>query len=135
VLAGADCIDGDVRVPVVRRADKYGVDVFVGEQIVVVGVASDAVVRLAEFCGVGFIDELFAIFHTIRVEIANSNDACVIDGKDIGHVVAARDAAAPNGSNVDLFAGRILAEQARGNEGGEAGDGGGGNSSFEERAA
>ena len=47
VLAGADGVDGDERVPVVGGADDDGVDVLVGEELVIVGVAGDAVVGLA----------------------------------------------------------------------------------------
>ena len=49
VLAGLDRGDRDERVPVVGRADDDGVDVAVGEQLAVVGVAGDAVVGLAGF--------------------------------------------------------------------------------------
>ena len=134
VFAGANGIDGDERVPVVGRADEDGVDVFVCKQVVIVGVACDAIVGLAELGGVGFVDELFAIFDTIGVEVANGDDAGIVYGEDVGHVMDARDAPHADGADVDLLAGRVLAEKARRNNGREAGDGGGGKRGFEERA-
>ena len=65
VLAVLHRGDRDQRVPVIRRADDDGVDVLVGEQLAVVGVAGDAVVRLAGFLGVEVVDQLLAVLHAV----------------------------------------------------------------------
>ena len=104
----------------VGGGDDDGVDVGVGEEVVVVGVSSDAVVGLAGFLRVEIVDELFALNDAVGGEIADSDDAGGVTLRMFGHVVAARDTAYADGSDVDLFAGGELAEDARREDDGEA---------------
>ncbi len=135
VFAGAHGVDADERVPVIGRADDDGVDVFVGEQLVVIAVAGNAVVGLAGFLCVEIVDELFAVFDTMSIEVADGHDAGAVELHDAGHVVHAGDAADADGADIDAFAGRELAEDRGGNDGGESGSRSGGEGGFEESAA
>src|ERR1700730_16534709 len=124
VFLCADCIDGEYGVLMVGCADDDSVDVFVGEELAIVMIAGDAVVRLAGFLGVVAVDEGLAQFNSVCIEIADCNDVGLIVLPDTGKVVAAGDAAYADGAYVDAVAGRELSEDARGDNGGEASGGG-----------
>ena len=110
---------------VVGGADDYGVDVLVGEEVAVVGIAGDAVVGLAGLFGVVVVDELLAFFNSMASKVADCDDAGAIDLEDVGHVVATGDAADADGSYVDAIAGGHLTEDGGRDDSGEASDGSG----------
>jgi hypothetical protein len=59
ILACANGVNADERVPVIGGADDDRVNVFAGEQLVIICVARDAVVGRARFLRVEVVDELF----------------------------------------------------------------------------
>ena len=120
VFARADGGDGDDGVLVVRGGDDDGVDVLVGEEVVIAGVAGDAIVGLAGLLGIEVVNELLALFDAGSVEVTDGHDAGVFDLEDVRHVVAAGDATHADGANVDAVAGGHLAEDRRRDDGGEA---------------
>jgi hypothetical protein len=108
--------------PVIRRADDDRVDVLVGEQLAIVRVAGDAVVRLPGFPGVKVVDVLLAVLHAVRVEVAHGHDPRGVELADVREVVPARDAPDADGADVDPVARRGRPENGRGDDGRETSD-------------
>ena len=67
------------RVPVIRRADDDGIDILVGEELAIVPVRGDAVIRLPVLPGVEAVDQRLGVSGSLAVEIA--------DGDNLGAVV------------------------------------------------
>ncbi len=110
ILAGADSVNADESVPVVRSADHHRIDILVGQQFVVVCVAGHSVVgRTCLFC-VEVVDELLAVFYAVRIQIAHRHDFCAVIRQQHRHIVTARDAPCADAADVDALAGRILPE-------------------------
>ena len=110
----------------IGRRDQDRVDLLVGEEFAVIGVAARAGVGLAQFFRVGVIHKLLAELDALLTEIANRHNAIVAAG-DAGelqhsrHVVPARDAAHANRPNVDAVGRRGGAEDRAGNDSGKSG--------------
>ena len=113
VLACPYSIYADQRVPMVRRAYYYCVDVLVRQQLVIVRISGYAVVGLARLLRVEVVDQLFAVLDAMRIQIAYCHDSCPVVGQQQCHIVAARDASCADTPNVDAFAWRILSEDSR----------------------
>ena len=92
------------------------------EQLAVVGVDRDAVVRLAGLLRVEVVDELLAVLDAAAVEVAHGHDARRVVLPACPAVVAARDAPDADGADVDAVARRVLAEDRRRHDRGEAGE-------------
>jgi hypothetical protein len=73
----------------IRRADHDRIDIFVREQVVIVGVGRDAVVRLPGLAGVVVVDQLLRVLHPPAVEIASRHDPRHVVLPDSRQVVAA----------------------------------------------
>ena len=58
----------------VGRADYYRVDILVGQQLVIVRVACDAVVGLARLLRVVVVDKFLAVLDAMRIQVADRDD-------------------------------------------------------------
>jgi hypothetical protein len=125
VLARRDRLDGDQRMPMVRRADDDSIDVLIGQEIAVVAVAGDAIVRLARDLRVLAVDQRLRVLDALAVEVADRDHPRRLMLPDPGQVVPARNPPHADRADVDPVRGSMGAEDRRRHDRGEAGGDGG----------
>ena len=91
VLAGPHRIHADLRVPVVRRAHHHGVDIRFRQQIVIVRIPYNTVIGFPRLVRVEVVHQLLAVFHAMRVQVADGNDLRPVVRQKESHIVTARD--------------------------------------------
>ena len=130
VLAGLHGVNRQARMLVIGRTDDDGIDVAIGEQFAIVGIAGDAVIGLAGLLAVLAVEEELGFVDALAVEIARRHDARRLVLPDPRQIVPARDPAGADGADIDAVARRRRAKYRRGNDGRKSGNNRGGDSSL-----
>src|SRR6267142_6661573 len=91
----------------VRGTDQHSVNIFVLKQFTIVAISGHAVITLSRLFAVIFVYQLLGVIHSPAIEVADSNDLGIRRSPNTGQIVYARNAACPNGANIDPVAGPI----------------------------
>ena len=105
----------------VGGADDDGVDVGAGEQFLIMLVRRDVDIALPEAFRVPGLDILLGFLHAVGVQVADGDDAVVVELHHARHVVVTGDASGTDHADVDAVGGgRRALEDGRAGEKGRA---------------
>src|SRR5258708_38485918 len=93
--------------PMVRGTDQHGVNIFVLKQFTIIPISGHSVITLSRLFAVILVHQLLRVFYPLAIEVADGNDLGVSVSPDTGQIMCARDAARPDGANINPVAGTI----------------------------